>query len=129
MQIKFANLPVTDQDKALRFYTEVVGLTKAADIDMGPTRFLTLAADAGFEGGQVILDAVDFPAKAAYQKAMFAADMPVFALNTDDVRRDFTRLAAKGVIFRGEPQDRGPIVSVVFEDTCGNLIHLVQAKR
>jgi predicted enzyme related to lactoylglutathione lyase len=128
MHIKFTSLPVADQDKALAFYTQVVGLTKAADIDMGPMRFLTLAADDGVEGGQIILETIDFRPKAAYQRAMYEAGMPILALNTSDVQADFKRLAARGVVFRGEPQDLGPIVSVVFEDTCGNLIHLVQAK-
>jgi len=59
---------------------------------------------------------------------MFEAGVPVLALNTTDVRADFQRLSAKGVVYRGEPRDRGPIISFIFEDTCGNLIHLVQAK-
>jgi catechol 2,3-dioxygenase-like lactoylglutathione lyase family enzyme len=128
MRIKFVGLAVLDQAKALAFYTEVVGLTKAADIDMGPYRFLTLAGDDGFDGGQIVLETVDFPPRAAYQKAQFEAGMPALALNTADVRADVERLSAKGVVFRGEPEDRGPIISVMFEDTCGNLIHLVQAK-
>ncbi len=128
MQIKFASLPVSDQDKALAFYTEVVGLTKAADIDMGPMRFLTVAGDDGIEGPQVILETLEMPAKAVYQKAMRAADMPILALNTNDITADFKRLSAKGVVFNGEPTDLGPILSVTFDDTCGNLIHLVQAK-
>jgi catechol 2,3-dioxygenase-like lactoylglutathione lyase family enzyme len=128
MQIKFVGLPVLDQDKALAFYTETIGLSKAADIDMGSLRFLTLAGEDGIEGAQLVLEAVDLPARAAYQTAMFEAGVPVLALNTKDARIDFDRLSAKGVICRGEPQDRGPIVSFIFEDTCGNLIHLVQAK-
>ncbi len=128
MQIKFVGLPVEDQEKALAFYTGVLGLTKAADIDMGRARFLTVAGDDGFDGGQIVLEATDFPPKAAYQKAMFAAGAPILALNTKDVRADVARLKARGVKFRGEPEDRGPIVSVLFEDTCGNLIHLVEAK-
>jgi catechol 2,3-dioxygenase-like lactoylglutathione lyase family enzyme len=128
MQIKFVGLPVRDQAAALAFYTEVVGLTKAADIPMGPMRFLTVAGDDGFEGGQIVLEAAEGTPKAVYQQAMFEAGMPVLALNTQDVRGDVARLSAKGVVFRGEPEDRGPIISVMFEDTCGNLIHLVQAK-
>jgi catechol 2,3-dioxygenase-like lactoylglutathione lyase family enzyme len=128
MQIKFVGLPVLDQGKALAFYTEVAGLTKAADIDMGPYRFLTVCGDDGFEGGQIVLEPVDLPPRAAYQTGMFEAGVPILALNTGDVRADFERMTAKGVVFRGEPQDLGPIISVVFEDTCGNLIHLVQAK-
>ena len=128
MQIKFVGLPVEDQEKALAFYTGVVGLIKAADIDMGPTRFLTVAGDDGIEGGQIVLESTDFAPKAAYQKAMFAAGAPVLSLNTQDIRADVARLKARGVKFRGEPQDLGPIVSVLFEDGCGNLVHLVEAK-
>jgi catechol 2,3-dioxygenase-like lactoylglutathione lyase family enzyme len=128
MQIKFVGLPVDDQDKALAFYTDVVGLIKAADIDMGQFRFLTVAGDDGFGGGQIVLESADFPPKAAYQRAMFAAGAPVLSLNTKDVRADVARMRAKGVAFRGEPQDLGPIVSVLFEDGCGNLINLVEAK-
>jgi predicted enzyme related to lactoylglutathione lyase len=121
-------LPVDDQAKALAFYTEVVGLMAAADIDMGATRFLTVAGDDGFGAGQIVLESTDFPPKAAYQQAMFAAGAPVLSLNTQDIRADVARLKAKGVKFRGEPQDLGPIVSVLFEDGCGNLVHLVEAK-
>lgn len=128
MQIKFVGLPVDDQAKALAFYTDVVGLVKAADIDMGPIRFLTVAGDDGFEGGQIVLELTDFAPKAAYQQAMFAAGAPVLSLNTKDIRADVARMEAKGVKFRGEPQNLGPIVSVLFEDGCGNLIHLVEAK-
>jgi catechol 2,3-dioxygenase-like lactoylglutathione lyase family enzyme len=128
MRIKFVGLPVTDQETALAFYTDVLGLLKAADIDMGPMRFLTVAGDDGFAGGQIVLEAADFPPKAAYQKAMFEAGMPVLALNTLDVHGDVARLKARGVVFRGEPRDLGPITSVLFEDTCGNLVHLVEAK-
>lgn len=128
MQIKFASLPVTDQDKALRFYTEVVGLQAAADIDMGEIRFLSVCGEDGIEGAQIILGTTEFAPLATYQKAAFDADMPVLALNTDDVHRDYAALKANGVAFRGEPQDLGLIISVVFDDTVGNLVHLVQAK-
>lgn len=128
MQIKFVGLPVDDQEKALAFYTDIVGLIKAADIDMGPMRFLTVAGEDGFEGGQIVLESAAFPPKAAYQQAMFAAGAPVLSLNTRDIRADVARMQAKGVAFRGEPQDLGPIVSVLFEDGCGNLVNLVEAK-
>jgi catechol 2,3-dioxygenase-like lactoylglutathione lyase family enzyme len=128
MKIKFVGLPVQDQEKALAFYTDVIGLIKAADIPIGPSRFLTVAGEDGFDGGQIVLEALDFPPKAVCQKAMFEAGMPALALNTKDVRADVARLKAKGVAFRGEPQDHGPIISVLFEDGCGNLIHLVEAK-
>jgi len=128
MKIKFVGIPVNDQEKALAFYTGVVGLIPAADIDMGQSRFLTVAGEDGIEGGQIVLESADFAPKAAYQKAMFAAGAPVLSLNTRDLRADVARMTAKGVRFRGEPQDLGPILSVLFEDGCGNLIHLVEAK-
>jgi catechol 2,3-dioxygenase-like lactoylglutathione lyase family enzyme len=131
MKIKFTGLPVHDQDKALAFYTDVVGLIKAADIQMGPgMRFLTVAGEDGFEGGQIILElAGAFPPRAQFQKAQFDAGMPALALNTRDVQADYDRMAAKGAVFRGPPTDKGPIVSTLFEDGCGNLVHLVQAKE
>jgi catechol 2,3-dioxygenase-like lactoylglutathione lyase family enzyme len=128
MKIKFVGLLVRDQDQALAFYADVLGLMKAADIDMGASRFLSVAGEDGFGGGQIVLGKAELPAQAAYQQAMFAAGVPVLSLNTSDVRGDFARLKDRGVVFRGEPQDLGPIVSVVFDDTCGNLVHLVQAK-
>ena len=128
MQIKFVGLPVADQEKALAFYTEVVGLSKAADIPMGTMRFLTVCGDEGIGGGQIVLESAPGTPKAAYQQAMFEIGMPVLALNTRDIAADVARMKAKGVAFRGEPADLGPIVSVLFEDGCGNLIHLVEAK-
>lgn len=129
MKIKFASLAVQDQEKALAFYTGMVGLIKAADIQMGPGgRFLTLAGEDGFEGAQIILETIDFPPAAAYQKARFDAGIPALALNTSDIAADYARMSAVGVVFRGPPTDKGPIVSTYFEDGSGNLIHLVQAK-
>jgi len=128
MKIKFVGLLVQDQEKALAFYAGVLGLLKAADIDMGSSRFLSVAGEDGLGGGQIVLGKAELPAQAAYQKAMFDTGVPVLSLNTGDVRGDVARLKTKGVVFRGEPQDLGPIVSVLFEDTCGNLVHLVQAK-
>jgi catechol 2,3-dioxygenase-like lactoylglutathione lyase family enzyme len=129
MKIKFVGLPVRDQAEALAFYTGVVGLAKAADIPMGPMRFLTLCGEDGIDGGQIVLETIEMPARAAYQAAMFEAGVPVLSLNTKDIRADVARMTAKGAVFRGEPEDRGPIVSVLFEDACGNLIHLVEAKE
>src|SRR5580698_5406963 len=100
MKIKFVGLPVTDQAKALAFYTDVVGLIAAADIDMGQARFVTVAGEDGFEGGQIVLEATDMPAKAAYQQAMFEAGAPILSLNTRDIAADHARLTARGVVFR-----------------------------
>ena len=128
MQIKFTSVMVQDQDAALRFYTEVLGFEKMADIPMGPFRWLTVTSPDGVAGVELVLEPMNFPPALEYQKALFAAGIPALALTTDDVWRDFQALKARGVIFRGEPQEMGVIAAVTFEDTCGNLINLVQAK-
>lgn len=126
MQLKFINLLVDDQDKALRFYTEKMGFTKMADIPMGSFRWLTLTSPDGLPGVELILDAMAFPPAREYQKAMYNAGIPITAVITGDIQSDYELLLSRGVIFRGEPKQAGPILSVLFEDTCGNLINLVQ---
>lgn len=127
MQIKFSSVPVDDQDKALAFYTEVLGFEKCADIPMGPQyRWLTVTAPEGMAGVELVLEPMGFPPAKVYQQALFDAGVPATAFITSDVHAEKARLAAKGVRFRGEPVNMGPIIAVMFEDTCGNLIHLVQ---
>jgi catechol 2,3-dioxygenase-like lactoylglutathione lyase family enzyme len=129
MQLRFVKISVSDQDKALEFYVGKLGFIAKADIMMGSHRFLTVAAPDGIEGVQLILEPNGFPPASAYQQACYAAGMPVLAINTEDAARDHRRLTGKGVVFRGVPKDLGPIISATFDDTCGNLIHLVQAKQ
>jgi catechol 2,3-dioxygenase-like lactoylglutathione lyase family enzyme len=126
MQIKLASVMVDDQDKALRFYTGVLGLVIATDLSIGPLRWLTVASPDGIEGVELVLELTDFPASQVYQKARFAAGIPALALFTADIAAEHRRLLAAGVTVHGEPQTLGPILSVVFEDGCGNLVHLVQ---
>lgn len=127
MQIKFASVLVDDLDKALRFYTTVLGFTKMADIPMGPMRWLTVTSPDGLEGVELnFRPAAAFAPAAIYQKALFDAGIPAAGFITRDVAADFQRLKGLGVIFRGEPKNMGPIIAVLFEDTCGNLINLVQ---
>ena len=128
MQAKFVSVPVEDQEKALKFYTEKLGFAKMADITMGDYRWLTVTPPDGPEGVEVVLEPMAFPPAKAYQKALFDAGIPITSFSTLDVRADFERLKARGVVFRGEPVDSGPVVLAVFEDTCGNLIHLAQPK-
>ena len=128
MQLRFVRIGVADQGKALAFYTEKLGFEKRADLMMGKRRFLTVAAPQGIEGVQLILEAVEFPPALAYQQACYAAGLPALAINTDNVAGDVSRLTKNGVVFKGSPADHGPIISVCFDDTCGNLVHLVQAK-
>jgi len=127
LQIKFSSVPVDDQDKALAFYTDVLGFEKCADIPMGPTyRWLTVTAPEGMAGVELVLEPMAFPPAKVYQQALFDAGIPATAFITTDVHAEQARLQAKGVRFRGEPVNMGPIIAVMFEDTCGNLIHLVQ---
>jgi catechol 2,3-dioxygenase-like lactoylglutathione lyase family enzyme len=126
MQLKFISLMVEDQEHALDFYTSVLGFRKMADIPVGEYRWLTLTSPDGIEGVELVLEPMAFPPSLAYQKAMFDAGMPATALITQDIAADVERLKARGVKFRGEPVEMGPITAVVFEDTCGNLINLVQ---
>lgn len=126
MQIKLASVMVDDQDKALHFYTAVLGFVTQVDIPMGPYRWLTVSSPEGVEGMELVLEPMAFPPAQAYQQALFEAGIPATAFMTADIDAEYRRLLALGVRFRGEPQQMGPISAVLFEDTCGNLINLVQ---
>lgn len=126
MQIRLASLMVDDQDKALRFYTEMLGFVKDKDIPMGPFRWLTVTAPEGAEGVELVLEPMAFPPAQVFQKALFEAGIPATAFITTDIQAEYQRLSEAGVRFRSEPKSMGPISTVLFEDTCGNLINLVQ---
>jgi catechol 2,3-dioxygenase-like lactoylglutathione lyase family enzyme len=126
MQIKFASIIVDDQDKALRFYTEVLGFRKQSDLAMGGYRFLTVASPDGVAGAELVLEPLGFPPSGVYQKARFEAGIPAAAFVSTDIIADHRYLTRRGVRFHGEPQTLGPITTVLFEDGCGNLINLVQ---
>jgi predicted enzyme related to lactoylglutathione lyase len=126
MQIKFASILVDDQAKALAFYTEVLGFRKQSDIPMGEYRWLTVVSPDGVDGAEVVLEPMAFPPAKAWQKALFDAGIPATAFISKDVDAEHKRLAARGVKFRGKPKQMGPIKAALFEDTCGNLINLVQ---
>jgi catechol 2,3-dioxygenase-like lactoylglutathione lyase family enzyme len=126
MQIRLASLMVDDQDKALNFYTGVLGFLKDKDIPMGPFRWLTVTAPEGAEGVELVLEPTAFPPAQVFQKALFDAGIPATAFITTDVHAEYQRLKNAGVVFRSEPQSMGSITAVLFEDTCGNLINLVQ---
>lgn len=126
MQIKFVSLMVEDQGRALEFYTSVLGFEKMADIPMGEDRWLTVTSPDGLPGVELVLEPMGFPPARIYQKALFDAGIPATALITGDIAADVRRLKSRGVVFRGDPAAMGPITVVTFEDTCGNLINLVQ---
>ena len=117
---------VNNQDEALLFYTNVVGFKKMADIPMGKYRWLTVISPEGIEGVEMVLEPMGFQPARSYQKALFDAGIPATAFITKDIETEYKRLKELGVVFRGEPKSMGPITAVTFEDTCGNLINLVQ---
>jgi predicted enzyme related to lactoylglutathione lyase len=126
MQIKFFSVMVNNQDDALHFYTSILGFKKMADIPIGEFRWLTVISPEGIEGVELVLEPMSFPPAQVYQKALFDAGIPATAFITKDIDAEYKRLKKLGVIFRGEPKSMGMITAVMFEDTCGNLINLVQ---
>jgi catechol 2,3-dioxygenase-like lactoylglutathione lyase family enzyme len=127
MRIDLTSILVDDQAKALKFYTEKLGFKKLADIPLGAYRWLTVISPEGSPGTELVLEPMGIPAALDYQKALFSAGIPYTAFRTDDLDAEYERLKEKGVKFRGEPVEAGPVKTVLFEDTCGNLINLVQA--
>ena len=126
MQIKYVSVMVEDQERALHFYTNILGFRKVADVPAGEYRWLTVTSPDGPEGVELLLEPMGFPPAREYQRALFDAGIPATAFVTHDIQGDFERLRSAGVVFRGEPLDMGTVVVVAFEDTCGNLIQLVQ---
>jgi catechol 2,3-dioxygenase-like lactoylglutathione lyase family enzyme len=126
MQIKFVSVMVQDQESALEFYTKILGFNKMADIPMGSFRWLTVTSPDGIEGVELVLEPIHFGPSENYQKSLFDAGIPSLALITNNIESDYQRLSKSGVKFRGEPKQMGIIKAVTFEDTCGNLINLVE---
>lgn len=126
MRIDITSVLVDDQEKALQFYTQKLGFKKMADIPVGEYRWLTVISTEGPNGMELSLEPMGFPEARIYQKALYEAGTPLTAFRSDDIDKEYGLLKSRGVQFRGEPQEMGPIKSVLFEDTCGNLISLVQ---
>lgn len=127
MQITLTSISVEDQDRALAFYTSVLGFEKKHDIPMGEFRWITVTSPEGAHGVELVLEPMAFPPARTYQKALFDAGIPTTAFMTKDIAAEFEKLKSLGVKFRGEPKNMGPVTVVLFEDTCGNLINLVQS--
>ncbi len=126
MQIKLVSIKVDDQDKAMRFNTQVLGFDTCADVPMGEYRWLTVTSPDGIDGVELVLEPTTFEPARVDQRALFDAGVPATAFITSDIRSDYARLRSHGVTFRSEPKNRGPVTTCVFEDTCGNLINLAQ---
>lgn len=126
MRINLVSVLVDDQEKALKFYTEALGFQKKVDIPVGDYRWLTVTSPDGVEGVELVLEPLGYPFARTYQKALYDAGIPFTAFLTDDIHDEVRRLRERGVVFRGEPENMGAIIGAMFEDTCGNLIQLVQ---
>ncbi len=126
MKIKLTSLYVDDQEKALRFYTDVLGFVKKGDVKNGDYRWLTVASPEDPDGIELQLALNDNPAAKAYQQAMFQQSQPAAMFHTEDLQRDYDRLTGLGVTFTVSlmTEDWGSMA--VLDDTCGNLIQLTQ---
>jgi predicted enzyme related to lactoylglutathione lyase len=129
MKIKLASVYVDDQEKALRFYTEVLGLTKKADFSNGPYRWLTVTSPDEPDGTELQLALNDNPAAKAYQQAIFQRGQPAIMFFTDDVRGDYERMKARGAEFARPPTEAAGSTIAQLNDTCGNLIQITRLAR
>ncbi len=128
MKIKLQSIMVDDQEKALRFYTEVLGFQTKHDIPAGDYRWITVVAPDGHPDVELALEPNVNPAGRTFQKAMFDQEIPYTAFEVDDMAAEVARLTAHDVVFTTQPTDAGPVTIAVFADTCGNLIQLYQPK-
>jgi predicted enzyme related to lactoylglutathione lyase len=126
MKIKLTSVHVDDQEKALRFYTEVLGFVKKTDVSAGEYRWLTVVSPEEPEGTELVLEPNDNPAAKTYQQALFEQNVPAAMFFTDDIRAEYERIQARGANFTMPPTDVTGSTIAQVNDTCGNLIQLTQ---
>jgi predicted enzyme related to lactoylglutathione lyase len=129
MKIKVISLYVDDQEKALRFYTDVLGFVKKTDFSQGPYRWLTVASAEEPDGTELQLALNNNPAAKTYQQALFQQSQPAAMFFTDDIKGDYERIKARGAEFTMPPTDVTASTIAMLKDTCGNLIQMTQLKR
>ena len=128
LRIKLTSIMVDDQEKALRFYTDVLGFTKKQDIPVGQYRWITVTSATGPDDLELSLEPNANPAGKAFQQAMFAQGIPITSFESSDIAAEFSRLSGRGVAFTQAPTPAGPVTIAIFADTCGNLIQIHQRK-
>jgi catechol 2,3-dioxygenase-like lactoylglutathione lyase family enzyme len=128
MRIYVASVFVDDQAKALDFYTRMLGFKVKNDVPLGEHRWLTVVSPEDPEGTELLLEPSDHPAVKPYKAALVEDGIPATSFRVDDLDSEYGRLLALGVAFTQEPMDAGPVRMAVLDDTCGNLIQLVQMK-
>ena len=126
MRIHLTSVFVDDQEKAARFYTDVLGFVKKHDIPLGTDRWLTVVSPEEPGGTELLLEPGSHPAVQPYKDALVADGIPAVAFAVDDVRAEFERLSGLGVKFTQEPLEMDTVITAVFDDTCGNLVQLQQ---
>jgi predicted enzyme related to lactoylglutathione lyase len=126
MKIKLTSILVDDQDKALKFYTEILGFVKKTEIPMGEHRWLTVVSKEEQDGVELVLEPMGFPPAKVYQKALFDAGIPLTSFSVNDIQTEYERLKKLGVQFSMKPTKMGPATLAVFADTCGNNIQIAQ---
>ncbi|MEU9922495.1 VOC family protein [Streptomyces griseoluteus] len=126
MRINLASVFVDDQEKALRFYTEVLGFVTKADVPLGEYRWLTVVSPEQPDGTELLLEPDVHPAAKPYTAALRGDGIPATSFAVDDVRAEYERLRGLGVRFTQAPVAAGPVTVAVLDDTCGNLIQLAQ---
>jgi catechol 2,3-dioxygenase-like lactoylglutathione lyase family enzyme len=126
VRIGLTSIFVDDQEKALRFYTEVLGFRAKNDVPLGEHRWLTVVSPQQPDGVEIVLEPDEHPAVRPFKEALVADGIPFNAFSVDDVHAEVARLKALGVTFTQEPMTMGPVTTAVLDDTCGNLLQLMQ---
>ena len=128
MRIHLSGVLVDDQQKALRFYTETLGFKLKHNIPVGEHAWITVVSEEAPEGTQLVLEPDAHPAARPFKKALVEDGIPYTAFAVDDVEAEHERLVAKGVRFVQPPKDLGPVITAIFDDSCGNLIQIEEHK-
>lgn len=128
MKIVVTSVLVDDQEKALQFYTNVLGFKKKTEIPMGEARWLTVVGPAEPNGTELLLEPDHHPAAKPFKRALMDDGIPFTSFGVDDVQAEYERLTAAGVRFTQPPVDLGPVTTAVLDDTCGNLIQIAKTK-
>jgi catechol 2,3-dioxygenase-like lactoylglutathione lyase family enzyme len=127
MKINVTSVLVDDQDRALRFYTDVLGFVPKQDVPLGEFRWLTVVSPDDPGGTELLLEPDAHPAAKPFKEALVGDGIPFTSFAVDDVRAEYDRLRGLGVAFTQEPTEMGPVTTAVLDDTCGNLIQIAQA--
>ena len=126
MRITLTGVFVSDQDEALRFYTETLGFVKKHDVPVGQFKWLTVVSPDDLDGTELLLEPNDNPVAQEYQKGLFDQGIPAASFGVTDIRAEYEKLKSLGVAFTMEPTELPNVTIAVFDDTCGNLIQIMQ---